>query len=95
MAKTSVIMRDIKRVAKALRAKVKRDTLRTAFKKGDDEAGIKLQKRSRNESMTRVTRRCRQCGRPKGVYRKFGLCRIHLREAMMRGDIPGLKKASW
>ena len=39
--------------------------------------------------------RCRRCGRPRAVYRKFGLCRNKLREAAMRGDVPGLKKGSW
>ena len=43
----------------------------------------------------RAYTRCRRCGRPRSVYRKFGLCRNKLREAAMRGDVPGLKKASW
>ena len=56
-----------------------------------------LKKLPLNSSITRRRRRCRQdkCGRPRGVYRKFGLCRIHLREALMRGDVPGGRKASW
>jgi len=49
----------------------------------------------RDESQVRVRSRCQMCGRPRAVYKKFGLCRIHLREAAMRGDVPGLKKASW
>jgi small subunit ribosomal protein S14 len=44
---------------------------------------------------TRARRRCRICGRPRGVYRKFGICRIHLRELADQGLIPGLRKASW
>lgn len=46
-------------------------------------------------SEVQVTLRCRVCGRPHGTYRKFGLCRIHLREEAMRGNVPGLRKASW
>jgi len=75
-----------------------RDALRNLIKKDSekrDEAVEKLQKRSRNESPIRLRNRCRQCGRGKGTLRKFGLCRIHLREAAMRGDVPGLRKASW
>ena len=55
----------------------------------------KLQKLPRNASPSRVTRRCSLTGRPHAVYRKFGLSRIKLREAAMRGDIPGLVKSSW
>ena len=55
----------------------------------------KLQKLPRNSNPSRVVRRCSLTGRPKGVYRKFGLSRIKLREAAMRGDIPGLVKSSW
>ena len=54
-----------------------------------------LQKLPRNASPSRVTRRCSMTGRPHAVYRKFGLSRIKLREAAMRGDIPGLVKSSW
>lgn len=57
----------------------------------------KLNKRKRNESIVRVQRRCSQpdCGRPRAVYRQFKLCRIHLREAVHRGDVPGVVKDSW
>jgi small subunit ribosomal protein S14 len=55
----------------------------------------KLQKLPRNSSPSRVTRRCKLTGRPHAVYRKFGLSRIKLREAAMRGDVPGLVKSSW
>lgn len=44
---------------------------------------------------TRKVRRCKLCGRPRAVYRKFGLCRIHFRELADQGLIPGVKKASW
>jgi small subunit ribosomal protein S14 len=59
------------------------------------DAQIKLQQLPRNASPIRQQRRCRQTGRPHAVYRKFGLCRNKLREAAMRGDVPGLVKASW
>jgi len=55
----------------------------------------KLSKSPRDESAVRIRSRCQICGRPRAVYKKFGLCRIHLREAAMRGDVPGLVKASW
>ncbi len=101
MAKKSVIMRN------ELREKLSRNAkeARTALKKiissvvsdpeSKEEAGIKLQKRKRNESPIRIRKRCLLCGRPNGTLKKFMLCRIHLREAAMRGDVPGLKKASW
>jgi small subunit ribosomal protein S14 len=54
-----------------------------------------LQKLPRNASPFRRRRRCSITGRPRGVYRKFGLARTKLREAAMRGDVPGLVKASW
>ena len=59
------------------------------------EAQQKLQKLPRDASPSRQQRRCRITGRPHAVYRKFGLCRNKLREAAMRGDVPGLVKASW
>jgi len=55
----------------------------------------KLQKLPRDASPIRVQRRCRITGRPHAVYRKFGLCRNKLRETAMRGEVPGLRKASW
>jgi small subunit ribosomal protein S14 len=64
----------------------------------DDErwdAQLKLQALPRNSSAVRLRRRCQLTGRPRAVYRKFGLGRNKLREAAMRGDIPGLVKASW
>ena len=59
------------------------------------DAQTALQKLPRNASPVRLRRRCGQTGRPRGVYRKFGLGRNKLREAAMRGDVPGLVKASW
>lgn len=98
MAKISAIMKNAKRALKVKRSRTVRDALRKLIKRdeeGRDEAVLKLQRRRRDESPSRVRRRCRACGRPNGVYRKFGLCRVHLREAAMRGDVPGLRKASW
>lgn len=99
MAKTSVIHRNLKRIEKVKSARQKRKNLKNSIRKGTPEeqevALMKLQKSSRNESPVRVRHRCRFCGRPYGTLKKFGLCRIHLREAAMRGDVPGLKKASW
>ena len=98
MAKKSATYKNFKRKLKAARAWVKRTTLRKLSKvdsKEGDIARLKLQKAPRDESICRYRERCRVCGRPNGTYRKFGLCRIHLREAAMRGDIPGLRKASW
>jgi small subunit ribosomal protein S14 len=59
------------------------------------EARLKLQKLPRNSSPVRLRNRCALTGRPRGVYRKFGLGRSKLRDIMMRGEIPGLIKASW
>jgi len=101
MAKTSMIQREAKRTRLAAKFAVKRDELRLTVKSADatyDEkmtAVEKLQKLPRDSSAVRQRRRCRITGRPRGVYRKFGLCRNKIREAAMRGDIPGLVKASW
>ncbi|ABX77809.1 30S ribosomal protein S14 [Coxiella burnetii] len=99
MAKLSVIERNKKRVRKSQSARKKRLELKKIIKKGtpeeQEQALLKLQKRPRNESPVRTRDRCRLCGRPCGTFKKFGLCRIHLREAAMRADVPGLKKASW
>ena len=59
------------------------------------EAQVALQKQPRDASASRLRNRCRLTGRPHGVYRKFGLARNMLRQAAMRGDVPGLVKASW
>jgi small subunit ribosomal protein S14 len=101
MAKTSMIMRDKKRTELVDRFKAKRDDLRS---KSRDEslsfderiaAAEALNKMPRDSAPIRKQRRCRLTGRPHGVYRKFGLCRNKLRELTMRGEIPGLRKASW
>lgn len=98
MAKTSVIIRNLKRMRRAENSQKTRIALKEQIRLNPDsveEAVVKLQKRKRNESPIRIRLRCRSCGRPHGTLRKFGLCRICLRQAAMRGDVPGLKKASW
>ena len=99
MAKLSSIHRNLKRITKVARAKAKRAALREQVRIGSPEeqemAILKLQKMPRDGSAARIRHRCVQCGRPNGTLRKFRLCRIHLREAVMRGDVPGVRKASW
>lgn len=99
MAKTSMKEREKRRVIKSERARTKRSLLRKIIRKGSleeqEEALTKLQNSPRNESQSRVRNRCRGCGRPRGTLRRFALCRICLRIAAMRGDVPGLRKASW
>jgi small subunit ribosomal protein S14 len=98
MAKTSVKNRNKERMILSQRNKKTRQALKETIRIDEDNrdsAIEKLQKRARNESPIRIRNRCRQCGRSRGTLRRFGLCRIHLREAAMRGDVPGLRKASW
>ncbi len=59
------------------------------------EARLKLQQLPRNANPTRLRNRCSLTGRPRGVFRKFGLCRLKLRDFAMRGEVPGMTKASW
>ena len=101
MAKVSMKNREAKRarlVAKfaAKRAALK-DTIGNVNASVEDRwaAQVALQKLPRDSSPVRQRNRCRVTGRPHGVYRKFGLSRIKLREAAMRGDVPGLLMASW
>lgn len=101
MAKTSMIMRDVKRAKLVAKFADKRASLKavinsvTASDEEKWEAQKQLQKLPRDASPVRQQRRCRLTGRPHGVYRKFGLCRNQIRESAMRGDIPGLVKSSW
>ena len=101
MAKKSMIAREKKRARTRARYAGKRAELKAVLRSGrasDEEkweAQIALQKLPRNASPVRRQRRCQVTGRPHAVYRKFGLCRNKLREAAMRGDVPGLVKASW
>ena len=59
------------------------------------EARLKLQQLPRNASPSRLRNRCQMTGRPRGVFRKFGLCRNKIRELALSGEIPGIVKASW
>lgn len=101
MAKTSIIMRGKKRELTVKKYAKQRTALKAIISDvnlSDDErweAQLKLQKLPRNASPVRLRSRCALTGRPRGVYRKFGLGRNKLREATMRGDVPGLRKASW
>ncbi|SHG18331.1 small subunit ribosomal protein S14 [Microbulbifer donghaiensis] len=101
MAKKSMIAREKKRARTAAKYAEKRQELKaiiastTASEEEQWEAQLKLQKLPRDASPVRQQRRCRITGRPHAVYRKFGLCRNKLREAAMRGDVPGLVKSSW
>ena len=101
MAKKSMIAREVKRAETVKKFAAKRAELKATILSPSTteeqvwEAQIKLQKMPRDASASRQRNRCRVTGRPHGVYRKFGLCRHKLREAAMRGDVPGLVKASW
>ncbi|MBS0201005.1 MAG: 30S ribosomal protein S14 [Proteobacteria bacterium] len=101
MAKTSMVNREVKRAKLAKQHSAKRDALKKIISSQDAsyeekmDAATKLQKLPRDSSPSRQVSRCALTGRPKGVYSKFGLGRNKLREATMRGDVPGLRKASW
>ena len=101
MAKTSMVNRDAKRAKLAKQHAAKRDALKkiisstTVSYEEKIEAVTKLQKLPRDSSPSRQTTRFALTGRPRAVYSKFGLGRNKLREATMRGDVPGLRKASW
>ena len=101
MAKTSMVNREVKRAKLAKQHLAKRDALKKIISSQDAsyeekmDAATKLQKLPRDSSPSRQVSRCALTGRPKGVYSKFGLGRNKLREATMRGDVPGLRKASW
>ena len=101
MAKTSMIEREKKRAKARIKYGKKRAELKAIISNrnlSDEErweAQLKLQALPRNASPIRQQRRCGLTGRPHAVYRKFGLSRNKLREAAMRGDVPGLVKSSW
>jgi small subunit ribosomal protein S14 len=101
MAKNSMVARENKRTRTVKRLAAKRAELKAVIKSTTAsyeeryQAQLKLQELPRDASPVRMRNRCRLTGRPHGYYRKFGLSRNKLREAAMRGDIPGLVKASW
>ncbi len=101
MAKLALINRDEKRRKMVEKYAAKRAEMQAVI---DDvsrseeeryEARLKLQGLPRNSSPVRLRNRCKLTGRPRGVYRKFGLGRSKLRDFVMRGEVPGMTKASW
>jgi small subunit ribosomal protein S14 len=101
MAKLSVINRQAKRVATVKKFAERRKQLlaiirdQKATDDAKDEARSKLQALPRDASPVRLRNRCAMTGRPRGTFRKFGLGRNKIREIAMRGEIPGMIKASW
>ena len=101
MAKLALINREEKRAKTVAKYAAKRAQLFAVINNvnlSDEErmdARLKLQQLPRNASPSRQRNRCALTGRPRGVFRKFGLCRNKLREIAMRGEVPGMTKASW
>lgn len=101
MAKISMIERDRKRAKLVAKHASKRAELKKVIADPDADYESKqsamhqLSKLPRDSSAARIRNRCRVTGRPRGYYRKFGLSRNKLRESAMKGDVPGLRKASW
>jgi small subunit ribosomal protein S14 len=101
MAKVSMINREKKRTKLVSKYAKKRAELKAIIANPEvgfedkQQAMFALQKLPRDSSPVRQRNRCQITGRPRGFYRKFGLSRNKLREATMRGDVPGLRKASW
>lgn len=101
MAKKSMIAREVKRTKLIKKFEEKRKELKELIRSPNssfedkENAQLQLQKLPRDSSKSRLRNRCNLTGRPHGYYRKFGLSRNKLREATMRGDVPGLTKASW
>jgi small subunit ribosomal protein S14 len=101
VAKTSLIEREKKRAALVKKYAAKRAELQAVIddqSRSEEErfqARLKLQQLPRNANPTRLRNRCALTGRPRGTFRKFGLGRNKLREAAMRGEVPGMVKASW
>lgn len=101
MAKLSIINREAKRTKMVAKFATKRAELAAVYnnlKLSSEErmaARLKFQQLPRDSSPSRQRNRCQMTGRPRGVFRKFGLCRNKLREVVMRGEVPGMTKASW
>jgi small subunit ribosomal protein S14 len=101
MAKLAVVLRDKKRRKTVEKFKVRRAALleiiydSRASDEAREEARAKLQRLPRDASPVRLRNRCALTGRPRGVYRKFGLGRNKLRDLAMKGEVPGIIKASW
>jgi len=101
MARLSVINREEKRRKMVKKFAAKRLAIKERINDSalsEDErsqAQSELQSLPRNSSECRLRNRCQITGRPRGVFRKFGLCRNKIREYAMKGEIPGVVKASW
>jgi len=101
MAKLAIKNREAKRAKTVAKYAAKRAELMAIIdnaRLSDEErmdARLKLQQLPRNASPVRQRKRCALTGRPRGVFKKFGLCRNKLREIAMRGEVPGMSKASW
>jgi small subunit ribosomal protein S14 len=101
MAKTNMVEREKRRAKIAKKYAAKRvqlkELIRSPRSSADDRAAaqVKLQSLPRDASPSRQRKRCAITGRSRGVYRKFGLSRVKIREVANRGEIPGLAKASW
>ena len=101
MAKLALINREAKRRKMVEKFKAKRETLEAIVNdesRSEEErfeARLKIQALPRNSSPVRLRNRCQLTGRPRGVFRKFGLGRSKLRDFVMRGEVPGVTKASW
>jgi small subunit ribosomal protein S14 len=101
MAKTSQVLRDQRRAKLIAKYAERRAELRKQLKDPEISAADKFDIQTefarlpRNSCPTRLTRRCRLTGRARGVYQKFGLSRIALREMTLSGELPGMRKSSW
>jgi small subunit ribosomal protein S14 len=100
VAKKSIIAREKKKHLLVEKFKTRRDELKIIIKSSTDmdevmDAQVKLAKLPINSSAVRSSTRCLQCGRTHAVYRKFGLCRICLRQQLMSGHVTGGRKSSW
>ena len=101
MAKLALINREQKRAALVRKYAARRAELKAIIddqsRSEEDRYGarLRLQSLPRNANPTRQRNRCKLTGRPRGTFRKFGLARTKIREIAMRGDIPGITKASW
>lgn len=102
MAKKSMIQRNLRRIKLCDQYKKRREELKAVIGNKDLPLGERfaaqnklIKKLPRNSSKVRIRNRCALTGRPRGVYRKFGLCRIALRDLCAFGEIPGVTKSSW
>ena len=101
MAKLALTLRNKKRLQMVAKFRTRRAALleiihdQRASDETREEARAKLQKLPRDASPVRLRNRCALTGRPRGVYRKFGLGRNKLRELALKGEVPGVIKASW